>query len=400
MPRLASRSTEIRPSPTIAMNARAAELTRAGRDIIPLSLGEPDFHTADNIKAAGIAAINNNFTKYTAADGYSPLKKAVARKLLRDNEAHYEPDQVVIGGGAKVVLLSAILSIVDPGDEVIIPAPYWVTYPDHVQMAGGKSVFVICDDSTDFKLTPEMLKDALTSRTKALIFNSPVNPSGAVYTADEIRALAQTLKAHPDVWIVTDELYEHLYFDGKKAPTFVQAAPELADRIITVNGFSKGYVMTGWRLAFAAGPKEVIKSMGDLLSTITGAPNSIAQAAAIEALDGDQSYMEHNRKTYQERRDLVLNRVSQIPGLKGIKPSGTFYMLIDCDGWLGKRSGGGRLLSSDTDVVEALLEEAEVATVSGEVFGAGPYFRVTIALEKALIEKGMDRIAAFAEKVR
>jgi len=399
MPSLASRASEIRPSPTIAMNARAAELTRAGRDIVPLSLGEPDFHTADNIKAAGIAAINNNFTKYTAADGYAPLKKAITRKLLRDNDAHYEAEQVVIGAGAKVVLFSAILSIINPGDEVIIPAPYWVTYPDHVQMAGGKSVFVVCDASTGFKLTPEMIQGALTSRTKAMIFNSPVNPSGAIYTADEIRALAHVLKAHPNVWIVTDELYEHLYFDGEKTTTFVQAAPELSDRIITVNGFSKGYVMTGWRLAFAAGPKAVIKSMGDLLSTITGAPNTIAQAAAIEAVDGDQSYMERNRKTFQERRDLVLSRVSQMPGLKGIKPSGTFYVLIDCSGWLGKRSGGGRLMSSDTDVVEALLEEAEVATVSGEVFGAGPYFRVSIALEKALIEKGMDRIAAFAEKV-
>jgi aspartate aminotransferase len=400
MPRLASRATEIRPSPTIAMNARAAELTRAGRDIVPLSLGEPDFHTADNIKAAGIAAINNNFTKYTAADGYALLKKSVANKLLRDNEAHYQPDQVVIGGGAKVVLLSAILSVVNPGDEVVIPAPYWVTYPDHVQMAGGKSVFVVCDESTGFKLTPEKLAGALTPRTRAMIFNSPVNPSGAIYTAEEIRALAETLKAYPDVWIVTDELYEHLYFDGKKATTFVQAAPELTDRIITVNGFSKGYVMTGWRLAFAAGPKEVIKSMGDLLSTITGAPNSIAQAAAIEALDGDQSYMARNRKTFQDRRDLVVNRVSSMPGLKAIKPSGTFYMLINCGGWLGKHSGGGRLLSSDVDVVEALLEEAEVATVPGEVFGAGPYFRVSISLEVPLIEKGMDRIAAFAEKVR
>jgi aspartate aminotransferase len=400
MPNLANRATEIRPSPTIAMNARAAELTRAGRDIVPLSLGEPDFHTAENIKAAGIAAINRNFTKYTPADGYGPLKKSVAGKLLRDNEAHYSADQVVIGAGAKVVLLSAILSIVNPGDEVVIPAPYWVTYPDHVQMAGGTSVFVVNDESTGFKLTPEKLASVLTARTKAVIFNSPTNPSGAIYSRDEIRALAEVLKAYPEVWIVTDELYEHIYFDGVKTTTFIQAVPEFAERIITVNGFSKGYVMTGWRLAFAAGPKAVIKSMGDLLSQITGAPNSVAQAAAIEALDGDQSYMERNRRTFQERRDLVLERVRCMPGLTVAKPSGTFYVFVNCGGWLGKRSGGGRLLSSDVEVVEALLDEAEVATVPGEVFGAGPYFRISISLEVPLIEKGLDRIAEFATRVR
>ena len=400
MPSIASRVNEIRPSPTIAMNARAAELIRAGRDIVPFSLGEPDFHTAENIKAAGIAAINGNFTKYTAADGFGPLKKAVANKLLRENHAQYEPGQIVIGSGAKVILLAAIMCTVNPGDEVIIPAPYWVTYPDHVQMAGGTPVFAASDATAGFKLTPEKLASVLTERTRALIFNSPTNPSGAVYTREEIQALGAVLKDHPDVWIITDELYEHLYYDEQRTVTFVEAMPELAGQIITINGFSKGYAMTGWRLGFAAGPQPVMKSIGDLLSTMTGSPNSVAQAAAIEALEGDQSYIARNRKTFQERRDFALQRLAQIPGLKAIKPAGTFYVLVDCAGWLGKKTRSGRVLTSDVAVVEALLEEADVATVPGEVFGAGPFIRMSIALGRETIGKGMDRIADFAERLR
>jgi len=400
MPNLARRATEIKPSSTIAMNARAAEMKRSGRDVIPLALGEPDFHTPDNIKAAGIEAIKSNFTKYTASDGYAPLKKAIVGKLLRDNEAKYSADQIVVGAGAKVVILAAILSIINPGDEVVIPTPYWVTYPDHVELAGGTSVFAACEESTGFKLTPETLASVLTSRTRAIIFNSPTNPSGAVYSGDEIRALASVLEQYPDVWIVTDELYEHIVYDGLKTTTFVQAVPEFTDRIITINGFSKGYVMTGWRLAFAAGPKTVIKSIGDLLSSMTGAPNSIAQAAAIEAIEGDQSFMERNRKTFQERRDLVVKRMNSIPGLSSLKPSGTFYVYVNCGGWLGRTSPGGRRLESDVDVVEALLEEAEVATNPGHAFGNGPFFRISIALEVPLIQEGLDRIEKFGKGIQ
>jgi aspartate aminotransferase len=400
MPNLARRATEINPSPTIAMNARAAEMKRLGKDIIPLSLGEPDFHTPDNIKAAGIAAIERNFTKYTNADGYAPLRKAIAEKLRRDNNATYTPEQVVVGGGAKIVILSAILNIVNPGDEVVIPTPYWVTYPDHVEMAGGKSVFAPCDESTGFKLTAETLASVLTPRTRAFIFNSPNNPSGAVYSADEIRALAAVLAKYPDVWIVTDELYEHLVFDSLKTTTFIEAVPEFADRIITINGFSKGYVMTGWRLAFAAGPRPVIKAIGDLLSSMTGAPNSIAQAAAIAALEGDQSFMERNRRTFQERRDVVVARANSMPGLSALKPSGTFYVFVNCSKWLGRTSAGGYRMDSDVEVVEALLNEAEVATVPGSVFGCSPFFRISISLEVPMIEEGLNRIEKFAKGIK
>jgi aspartate aminotransferase len=397
MPKLAKRASEIRPSPTMAMSARAAEMKRAGRDVIPLSLGEPDFHTPEHIKAAGIAAIQNDFTKYTASDGFGPLKKAIIDKLQRENGSVYSADQIVVGSGAKVIILAALLSIVNPNDEVIIPAPYWVTYPDHVELAGGKSVFVVGEESTGFKITPQALEGALSAKTRAIIFNSPSNPSGAVYTAAEISALAAVLKNYPDVWIVTDELYEHLVYDGQKTATFAQMAPELADRVITINGFSKGYVMTGWRLAFAAGPVTVMKSIGDLLSQITGSPNSIAQAAAIAALEGDQSFLAHNRQVFEERRNFVLARINQVAGLSAIKPAGTFYVYVNCGAWIGRTSAGGKFLTGDVDIVEALLDEKEMAAVPGDVFGLSPFFRISISLELPLLQKAMDRFDDFAE---
>jgi aspartate aminotransferase len=396
MPKLAARATQIRPSPTIAMNARALQLKQAGRDIIALSLGAPDFHTPDNVKTAGIAAIRNNFTKYTATDGFAPLKGAIIEKLLRENGTRFTADQIVVGGGAKVVILAALMSVIGEGDEVLIPTPYWVTYPDQVEMLGGKSVFCEGNERNGFKLMPSELKSALTTRSRALIFNSPNNPSGAVYTESEIRALADVLRDFPDVWIVTDELYEHLVFDRRTSPSFIEAAPDLRDRIITINGFSKGYVMTGWRLAFAAGPGPVIKAMGDLLSQMTGSPSSIAQAAAIEALAGDQRFIEKNRLTLQARRDLVVDRLATIPGLSVTPPGGTFYVFINCGGWLGRVSPGGRTMKSDTEVAEALLDEAELATVPGSVFGASPYFRISISLDETLIVKAMDRLEQFA----
>lgn len=400
MPELAKRASEIKPSPTMAMSARAAELKRRGKDIVPFSLGEPDFHTPENIKAAGIAAITGDFTKYTASDGYGPLKQAVASKLLRDNKASYQLDQIVVGGGAKVILLATLLSIVNPGDEVVIPAPYWVTYPDHVELAGGNSVFVECKEDSGFKLTPGALKSALTKRTRAIIFNSPNNPSGAVYSASEIAALAVVLRDYPDVWIVTDELYEHITFDGIKAPTFTEVVPQMIDRIITINGFSKGYVMTGWRLAFAAGPTEVMKAIGDLLSSMTGSPSSIAQAAGIEALNGNQGFMDENRMKFEERRNLVIDQINKIPGLSAITPAGTFYVYVNCEKWLGRVSACGTPLGDDADVVAALLDEAEVAAVHGKVFGLSPFFRISISLEVPVIQKGLDRISAFAKGLK
>jgi len=366
----------------------------AGRDVIPLSLGEPDFHTPENVKAAGVKAISSNFTKYTATDGIASLKAAIIDKLLRENGTKFTPDQIVVGSGAKVVIYAAIMSIVDQGDEVIIPAPYWVTYPDQVEMVGGSAVFCYSDEA--FKLSPGALHAALNDRTRAVIFNSPNNPSGAVYTADEIRALAGVLLDYPDVWVITDELYEHLVFDGRTSPSFIDVVPEFADRIITINGFSKGYVMTGWRLAFAAGPRTVIKSIGDLLSQMTGSPNSIAQAAAIEALSGDQGFIRENRLILQRRRDVVVKRLQSIPGLSVVSPAGTFYVFINCGGWLGRTTGGGRKMETDNDVAEALLDEAELAVVPGVVFGSSSHFRISISLDMKLLEKAMDRLDAFA----
>ena len=400
MPKLARRTTEIGPSPTIAMNARAAEMKQEGRDVIPLSLGEPDFDTPENIKSAGIQAIRDNFTRYTAADGFAPLKAAIATKLQRDNRCSYQPAQIVVGSGAKVIILAALMSILDAGDEVVIPVPYWVTYPDHVWLCGGKSVFVVGEERTGFKVTPASIAAAVSPRTRAIIFNSPCNPSGAVYSADEIGALAAVLETYPDVWIVTDELYEHLVYDGSNAPSFAHAAPQLLDRIITINGFSKGYVMTGWRLGFAAGPPGVVKSIGDLLGQLTGSPNSIAQAAGIEALLGNQTFLEENRKIFQERRDLVVARLNQIPGLSALTPAGTFYVFVNCGAWIGRTSGNGRHLASDMDVVEALLEESGLAVVPGRVFGLSPFFRISISLEMPLLSKAMIRLNSFAMTIK
>ena len=396
MPKLSRRATDVKPSPTIAMNARAAEMKRLGRDVIPLSLGEPDFHTPDAVKAAGIKAIENNFTKYTAHDGYMPLRTAIAKKLRDDNGATYAPEQIVVGGGAKVMILAAIMSVVDPGDEVLIPTPYWVTYPDQVELFGGVPIYVPSDDTTGFKVTPERLRAKLSPASKAFIFNSPNNPSGAVYSSAEIKALAAVLRDYPSVWIITDELYEHLVFDGVKTATFAGAAPELIDRTITINGFSKGYVMTGFRLAFAAGSRLIVGSISDFLSQMTGAPNSIAQAAAIAALEGDQEFLVENRRILQARRNIVVERINQIAGLSAIRPAGTFYVYVNCSGWLGCTSGGGRSLAGDLDVVEALLEESQLACVPGSVFGLSPYFRVSISLETAMLEAAMERLATFA----
>lgn len=400
MPSLAQRVSDIKPSPTMAISDKAAERKRQGRDVIPLSLGEPDFQTPDNIKAAGIAAIERNFTKYTAADGFRGLKDAIASKLARENGTTFSADQIVVGSGAKIVIHSAIMAVVGPGDEVVIPAPYWVTYPELVQLADGTPVFATGREESGFKVTPEILEKSLSPRTRAIIFNSPNNPSGAVYSADEIAALGSVLKRYPDVWIITDELYEHLVFDGQRAPSFVEIMPELADRIITINGFSKGYVMTGWRLGYAAGPRTVIGPIADLLSQIHGSPSSIAQAAGIEALEGDQSFLEANREVFQTRRDLVVKRANEIPGLSCVSPSGTFYAYINCGPWLGSTSAGGRQLHSDMDVAEALISEAEIAVVPGQVFGLGPYFRVSYALDLKTLQKAMDRIDRFARALQ
>jgi aspartate aminotransferase len=397
---LAQRALQIKPSPTIAMNKRAADMTRDGRDVIPLSLGEPDFHTAEHVKDAGIAAIERNFTKYTNSEGFGPLKQAVAGKLLRENGLAFSADQVVIGSGSKSVFLAAFWTVVDPGCEVVIPAPYWVSYPDLVELAGGTPVIVPCSESAGFKLTPDDLERAITPRTRAIVFNSPNNPTGAVYSEAEIRALAAVLEKHPKVWVVTDELYEHIVYDNTQVVYFAKAAPGIADRVVTVCGFSKSYVMTGWRLSFAAGNPSVMKAIGDLLSQIHGAPSSIAQAAAIEALEGDQSFIRKNQKVFKERRDLVVERANSIPGLHALRPPGAFYVYVNCGPWIGRTSAGGKRLANDIDVVEALLEEAAIATVPGTVFGLSPYFRISYALELERLRTAMDRLEEFSRGLR
>ncbi|MDX8481849.1 pyridoxal phosphate-dependent aminotransferase [Mesorhizobium sp. VK24D] len=400
MGKLSRRADEIRPSPTIGMNMRAEELRRSGRDVIPLSLGEPDFHTPENVKAAGIAAIQKDFTKYTATEGYRALREALAAKLKKDNGLNFTWDQIVVSTSAKIVIYSAFLSILDQGDEVIIPAPFWVSYPDLVGLAGGVPKIVPCSDQANFKLTADQLQKAITPKTKALVFNSPNNPSGAIYTASEIKELAAVLAKHPDIWVVTDELYEHIVYDNHKANSFASIATEMADRVITINGFSKGYVMTGWRLGFVAADKRVIKPMADFISQMQGSPSSISQAAALEALTGDQSFMAKNRTTFQARRDLVVEQANRIKGLSALRPSGSFYAYINCDGWIGKTTAEGRLLATDLDVAEGLLMEASVAIVPGTVFGLSPYFRISYSLEVNLIKEAMRRIAEFADGLR
>ena len=400
MGKLSRRADEIRPSPTIGMNMRAEELKREGRDVIPLSLGEPDFHTPDNVKAAGISAIQRDFTKYTATEGYRALRDALAEKLWKDNGLTFTADQIVVSTSAKIVIYSALLSILDEGDEVIIPAPFWVSYPDLVGLAGGVPKIVACSDQAHFKLTPDQLGKAISPRTRAVIFNSPNNPSGAIYTASEIQDLAKVLAEYPNIWVITDELYEHIVYDNHKASSFASVATEMADRVITINGFSKGYVMTGWRLGFAAADRRVIKPMANFISQMQGSPSSISQAAALEALKGDQSFMVRNRETFQARRDLVVAEANKIEGLSALRPSGSFYAYINCGGWIGKTTADGRLLATDLDVAEGLLMEASVAIVPGTVFGLSPYFRISYSIEVNLLKTAMGRIAEFAKSLR
>lgn len=381
------------------MNKRAAELRARGIDILPLSLGEPDFDTPAEVKLAGIRAIEQNLTKYTAADGSREVKAAIVRKLSRENGMTFDASGIVVGSGSKLVLLAALLSIVDTGDEVLLPTPYWVSYPDLITLADGVPRFVASSEASGFKIDQDSLARSLSEKTRALILNSPNNPSGAVYSAAEMRDLAEALAAHPDIWVITDEIYEHHVFDGRTATSFARAVPDLRDRTITVNGFSKGYVMTGWRLAFAAAEQPVIGAMADLLSQMHGSPSSIAQVAAVEALDGDQSFIPENRKVLQRRRDLVIQRVHQMPGFSAVQPEGTFYAFLGCSALIGRTSGGARRLESDIDVVEALLDEAGIAAVPGTAFGMSPFVRISFALPDEILDRAMDRMEAFARAV-
>jgi aspartate aminotransferase len=400
MPLLASRLDRIKPSPTIAVTQKARELKAAGRDIIGLGAGEPDFDTPDNIKAAAVAAIKRGETKYTDVDGTPALKQAIRAKFKRENGLDYQPEQISVGTGGKQVLYNALTATVEAGDEVIIPAPYWVSYPDIVLLAEGKPVFVPCAQNNQFKLMPEDLAAAITPRTKWLILNSPSNPTGAAYTRAELKALTDVLLRHPQVWVLTDDMYEHLVYDGFEFTTPAQVEPRLYERTLTMNGVSKAYCMTGWRIGYAGGPAPLIKAMAKLQSQSTSNPSSVSQAAAVEALNGPQDFIPRNNAVFRERRDLVVDMLNKAPGLSCPKPEGAFYVYPSCAGAIGRTTPQGKVIKTDDDFVTYLLEAEGVAAVQGSAFGLSPYFRISYATATELLRDACARIQRACQALR
>ena len=387
----------VKPSPTIMMTNKTLELKAAGRDVIGLSAGEPDFDTPENIKEAAVAAIAAGKTKYTSVDGIPELKRAVCAKLKRDNGLDYEPAQVSIGTGGKQVLYNALMATLNPGDEVIIPAPYWVSYPDMVLLAGGEPVIIEGPLETGFKITPEALEAAITPRTKWLIFNSPSNPTGAGYSWDELKALTEVLMRHPQVHILSDDMYEHLVYDDFTFCTVAEVEPGLYDRTLTVNGVSKAYAMTGWRIGYAAGPVELIGAMRKIQSQSTSNPCTISQWAALEALEGTQDFIAPNNRLFKRRRDIVVEMLNAIPGITCPKPDGAFYVYPSIAGLIGKTSKGGTLIDTDEAFATALLEENDVAAVFGAAFGLSPNFRISYATSEENLIEACTRIQAFCD---
>ena len=392
---LAESLSRVQPSATIAVTTKARELKAAGRDVIGLGAGEPDFDTPDNIKEAAIAAIRDGKTKYTAVDGIPELKDAICAKFKRENALDYTPSQVTVGTGGKQVLYNAIMATVDPGDEVIIPAPYWVSYPDIVLLAGGTPVPVATSMENGFKLTAAELEAAITPKTKWLIFNSPSNPSGGAYSHDELQALTDVLKKHEQVWVLTDDMYEHLVYDGFKFTTPAQVEPALYDRTLTMNGLSKAYAMTGWRIGYAAGPEQLIKAIAKIQSQSTSNPSSISQWAGVEALNGPQDFIADRARVFKERRDLVVSMLNQASGLKCPTPEGAFYVYPSCADCIGKTSAAGTSITDDEAFVTALLEEEGVAVVQGAAFGLSPFFRISYATSTEALEEACTRIQRF-----
>jgi aspartate aminotransferase len=389
---VAERLQRVKPSPTIAVTMKAAELKAAGKNVIGLGAGEPDFDTPQNIKDAATRAIDSGDTKYPAVDGTPALKKAIAAKFERENGLKYAPNQITVGTGGKQVLYNALMATLNPGDEVIVPAPYWVSYPDMVILAEGKPVEVACSENQGFKLTPEALEAAITPKTKWLILNSPSNPTGAAYSADDLKALAAVLVKHPHVWIMTDDMYEHLVFDGFKFATIAQVEPKLYDRTLTVNGVSKAYCMTGWRIGYAGGPAPLIKAMQAIQSQSTSNPSSVSQAAAVEALNGPNGFIAEHNKSFVERRDLVVKMLNEAKGLRCPKPDGAFYVFPSCAGTIGKKTPEGKVIETDTDFVNYLLESVGVAVVQGSAFGLAPYFRISYATSTEALRDACGRI--------
>ncbi len=395
MPFLSQTLARVKPSPTIAVTTKAAELKAAGRDVIGLGAGEPDFDTPANIREAAKRAIDSGKTRYTAVDGIPELKKAICDKFLRENGLTYTPAQISVGTGGKQILYNALMATCNIGDEVIIPAPYWVSYPDMVELAGGTPVPVVAGIETDFKLTPAQLEAAITPKTKWFIFNSPSNPTGAGYTAAELRALCDVLLRHPHVWIMSDDMYEHLVFDDFKFTTPAQIEPKLYDRTLTCNGVSKSYAMTGWRIGYAGGPVHLIKAMGTIQSQSTSNPCSVSQYAALEALTGPQDFLAPNRALFQGRRDLVVAMLNAAKGITCPKPEGAFYVYPDISGCIGKTTATGKKINNDEDFATYLLEDTGVAVVFGAAFGLSPNFRVSYATSDVILTEACTRIQNF-----
>ena len=388
----------IKPSPTIAVSQKAKELKAAGKDVIGLGAGEPDFDTPENIKNAAIKAIKGGDTKYTTVDGTNALKEAIVKKFKRENNISYTVDQITVGAGGKHVIYNLMMATLNKGDEVIIPAPYWVSYPDIVLLAGANPVVIECSEEQSFKLSAKDLESKINNNTKWLILNSPSNPTGACYSEQEIKNLSQVLKRNPHVNILSDDIYEHITYDGFKFFTIAQI-PEIKNKVVTMNGVSKSYAMTGWRIGYAAGDKEIIKAIAKIQSQSTTNPSSISQAAAVEALNGKQDFISVRAKAFQERRDFVVNSLNAIEGINCIKPNGAFYVFPSCKGLIGKKDKNGKKITSDTDFVESLLENNEVAVVQGSAFGLEGFFRISYATSMDKLQEAMKRIKLFCESL-
>jgi aspartate aminotransferase len=397
MPFLSKNLLRIKQSPTMEITARAQELKANGLDIISLSVGEPDFDTPRNIKDAGIDAINKGKTKYTAVDGMPELKQAICNKFLRDNNLTYSKDQIIVSTGGKQVLFNALLATLNPGDEVIIPAPFWVSYPDMVKLAGGTPVIAEANFDNNYRLTAKDLEAAITPNTKWFIFNSPSNPTGAGYNWSELKALTNVLKRYPNIWIMTDDMYEHLAYDDFEFCTPAEVEPSLINRTLTTNGVSKGHAMTGWRIGYAAGPIELVKAMAVIQSQSTSNPNTIAQWAAVEALNGNQDYLSKNNSIFQDRRNIVLNILNSIKGIKCPKPQGAFYIYASIEELIGKTTNNKIKIKSDKDFATELLNSEGVAVVFGSAFGLSPAFRVSYATSEKELTEACKRIKRFCE---
>ncbi|MDO9076989.1 MAG: pyridoxal phosphate-dependent aminotransferase [Brevundimonas sp.] len=390
----------VKPSATLAVTARARELKREGRDVIGLGAGEPDFDTPENIKEAAIAAIRRGETKYTDVDGLPELKAAVAAKFARENGLTYAVNQIHVAPGGKTVIYNALLATLSPGDEVIVPAPYWVSYPDMVLLAGGEPVTVVGHEADGFKLKPAALEAAITPRTKWLILNSPSNPTGAAYTGAELEALAAVLRRHPQVWILTDDMYEHLIYGDFDYRTIAEVAPDLYERTLTVNGVSKAYAMTGWRIGYGGGPKPLIDLMRKVAGQTTSNPSSVSQWAAVEALNGPQDFIGERAKHFEARRDLVVSMLNQATGIRCATPEGAFYVYPSIEGLIGKTTGGGTVIDSDDTFATELLDAEGVAVVQGSAFGLSPYFRISYATSETVLEEACGRIQRFCAGLR